>query len=115
MNNFTLYIGPHKRWIEIRPLYISEPGKWPELSGEYIIYSNDRRNPIGELQPEHNQDTSILGSFFYTIGENIGEFKGKETLIAAEIRDIRDAIKCMVVFHYGNCVGMTVISSETYR
>jgi hypothetical protein len=54
MTNFTAYVGAEKRWIEIRPLYTFRPGKCPELSGEFLIYSNERRNRIGELQPVAN-------------------------------------------------------------
>ncbi|HEY5325388.1 MAG TPA: hypothetical protein VIJ27_00160 [Mucilaginibacter sp.] len=114
INNYTAYVGKQKRWIEIRPLYTWTPGKCPELSGEYIIYSNAKRNAIGELQHEANQDNSILGSFFYSILEDsIVEFKGQEILRPDEIRDIKYSIKSTIAVHYASCFSIKV-SVEPY-
>jgi hypothetical protein len=108
LNNFTLYIGPKKRWIEVRPLYIFEKGKWPALTGEYVIYSNATRNTIGELPPEANQNASILGSFFYSPDANSAHFKGKETLDSNELSDLLCSVKAMIVINYAQNFGITV-------
>ena len=111
INNFTAYIGTQKRWIEVRPIHIPaipHDGLWNELSCEFIIYSNEMRNKIGELQPEYHQDNSILGNFFYFFGDNISEFKGHATLGDGELSDMSYAIKSSIVFHYGTSLGMKV-------
>jgi hypothetical protein len=105
INDFTAYIGAQKRWIEVRPLYTFATGKWPELTGEYIIYSNDSRTDIGELQKEANQDNSILGSFYYSIEDNISEFKGSAVFGGDELFDLAYLIKSMIVFNYAKCSG----------
>jgi len=108
LNNFTAYIGEQKRWIEVRPLYTSLRGESPELTGEYVIYSNARRNSIGELQQEVNQDSSILGSFFFSFETSVAEFKGKETLRNDELRDLSYLIKSTVTYHYARCLGLQI-------
>ncbi len=80
MNNLTTYIGTHKRWIEIGPINIPNiPADriWDGLSCEFIIYSNEKRNRIGELQPEYNQDNSILGTFSYLFGITLLNLKAR--------------------------------------
>jgi hypothetical protein len=97
---FTAYIGEHARWVEIRPVYLLPPTAPEQLPDEYIIYSNDKRNAIGELQIEANQDSSILGTFSFldkTVSLNDHQFTGQATLESAELRDIANAIKQMIM------------------
>jgi hypothetical protein len=82
--NFTVYIGKQKRWVEIRPL-----GR----NGEYLVYSNDKRNPIGELRQEANQNHSILGTFIHVLETGAYRFEGKTMLAEDELRDIALSIQ----------------------
>ena len=115
MKNFTTYIGAHQRWIEVRRIRIPaipDDGIWNELTCEFIIYSNEMRNKIDELKPEHHQDKSILGNFFYFFGDNISEFKGREILRDGELSDMAYAIKSSIIFHYGASLGMKVTNES---
>ena len=97
---FIAYIGEQKRWVEIRPVYFPPSTAFEHLPDEYIIYSNDTRNAIGELRQGSNEENAILGTFRFldnTVSLNEYEFDRKVKLQIDELRDISYAIKVAIV------------------